>query len=235
MNGGLFPHKEKESDMNPVLQAIQTRKSIREYSEIPVPEETIREILEAAERAPSSKNTQPWKLFLVTGNALSALREDYGKAFDAGKVPELELSCKLFPLYRDRAMNLGKAIFEYKGILREDKEKRRLHDRANFEFFNAPQIFILAVNKKAYHEITLMDSGIFASHLMLAIHGAGLGCCPQTSTINYPDILRKHIPHSEDLRFLMIFPFGKPREGSHLNEFHTEREPIDSWFTEIRD
>ncbi|MDR1760764.1 MAG: nitroreductase [Fibrobacter sp.] len=221
--------------MNPVLQAIQSRKSIREFSEVPVSEEIIREILETAARAPSSKNTQPWKLFLVTGNALSALREDYGRAFDERKEPELELSNTLFPAYRDRAMNLGKAIFAHKGILREDKEKRRLHDRANFEFFNAPQIFMLAVNKEAYHEITLMDCGIFASYLMLAIHGAELGCCPQTSTIIYPSILRKHIPHSEDLRFLMIFPFGKPREGSRLNEFHTEREPVASWFTEVRD
>ena len=50
--------------------AITSRRSIRAFLPTPVPEATVREILEVASRAPSGTNTQPWKVLrarLVTG------------------------------------------------------------------------------------------------------------------------------------------------------------------------
>jgi len=47
------------------LQAILTRKSVREYTTQPVPDEMVREILEAAMQAPSAMNRQPWHFILV--------------------------------------------------------------------------------------------------------------------------------------------------------------------------
>ncbi len=44
--------------------AITSRRSIREFSNTPVPKELIMKILEAGIHAPSSKNSQPW-FFLV--------------------------------------------------------------------------------------------------------------------------------------------------------------------------
>ena len=48
------------------IQAIETRRSIRKFKPDSVPQELIRQALEAARIAPSSKNDQPWK-FLVLG------------------------------------------------------------------------------------------------------------------------------------------------------------------------
>lgn len=219
--------------MNSILKTIAERKSVREFSPERISKTNLQNILEAVRRAPSGKNTQPWKLFLLSEEPLEALRKDYCNAFDSEKPAAAEINTSLLLPYKNRAMELGRQIFAHKGILREDKIKRKAHDRANFEFFNAPQIFVLAVDKNAYHEGTLMDCGIFAGYLMLAIDGAGYGCCPQTSTIIYPDILRNHIPHSENFLFLMIFPFGKALPESKLNLFRSDREPVSSWFSEI--
>ncbi|MFW5803718.1 MAG: nitroreductase family protein [bacterium] len=49
------------------LDAIMTRRSIRNYSNKKVTEEQVRKILKAAMFAPSARNQQPWH-FIVTSN-----------------------------------------------------------------------------------------------------------------------------------------------------------------------
>lgn len=48
------------------LEAIRTRKSIRNFLDNPVPLDLIRQILEAGARAPSGGNKQPWRFVVVT-------------------------------------------------------------------------------------------------------------------------------------------------------------------------
>ena len=49
---------------------VAERRSIRGYKPDPVSKEVIQEIIEIAKGAPSSMNTQPWHLFVVTGEPL---------------------------------------------------------------------------------------------------------------------------------------------------------------------
>ena len=56
--------------MNDVLKAIYERRSIREYTDDPVPEEYILEILKAGSWAPSGLNNQPWRFAIVTDPGL---------------------------------------------------------------------------------------------------------------------------------------------------------------------
>jgi nitroreductase len=60
-----------------VLEAIHTRRAVRLFSEQPVPQDVIEQILRAGMRAQSSKNTQPWLFIVVrereTLTALSTL------------------------------------------------------------------------------------------------------------------------------------------------------------------
>ena len=48
----------------------QTRRSIRGYKSTPVPRALIDEILSVAKAAPSSMNTQPWHVHVLTGAPL---------------------------------------------------------------------------------------------------------------------------------------------------------------------
>lgn len=52
-----------------VEEAVKTRRSIRKYKNIPVPKELVERILQAGMMAPSSKNRQPWKFIVVSGQA----------------------------------------------------------------------------------------------------------------------------------------------------------------------
>jgi long-chain acyl-CoA synthetase len=61
---------------NPVLQAILTRRSIRHFSDRPIPEETLRMILRAGIQAPTGHNLQTWRFtVLQTKEAIHKLRE----------------------------------------------------------------------------------------------------------------------------------------------------------------
>ncbi len=51
------------------IEAIESRRSIRKYLEKAVPQELIEKVLEAATKAPSSENRQPWKFVVAEGKA----------------------------------------------------------------------------------------------------------------------------------------------------------------------
>ena len=48
-----------------IIQALHTRRSIRKFEDKPVPEEMVRQILEAAMMAPSAGNAQPWRFIVI--------------------------------------------------------------------------------------------------------------------------------------------------------------------------
>lgn len=217
-----------------VLDLMKLRKSAREFEPYVATAAEVSAIVEGARRAPSSKNTQPWKLLLLQGETLAKLRESLCKKFDAGEAPAPELEASVLPQYRRRAVELGKSLFIYKGIAREDKEARRLHDRANFEFFNAPQVFALGVDREAYHSGTLVDCGIFLGYLLLAIEAAGFASCPQMSPLIYPQCFKEVLPEVDGTLFLCVVPFGKPLAGSHVNAFETTREEAEVWFRQLK-
>ncbi len=52
--------------MNEILQAIRKRRSVRKFTGEPVPESSLRAILEAGRWAPSGLNNQPWKFVVIT-------------------------------------------------------------------------------------------------------------------------------------------------------------------------
>lgn len=218
------------------IDAMKSRRSIREFEDTLVPMDVIEQLVEAAGNAPSSKNTQPWKLFLVQGAALEALRAEYCAAFDAGVPGKPEYTYSPNPLpdaWSHRARECGMGIFQHKGIGREDKEKRRAHDRANFEFFGAQQVFFLATEKNSYSYGTFLDCGLVFDNLMLGLTAQGFGSCPQFSTMSYPEILKKHIPGSENALFIAALPFGVPRKDSVVNGFQPKRLATAEWFKVI--
>jgi nitroreductase len=53
-----------------VSEAIQTKRAVREFQDIPLSQDDVEAILNAGRRAQSSKNTQPWRFIAVQDKAL---------------------------------------------------------------------------------------------------------------------------------------------------------------------
>lgn len=70
-----------------MLELIQRRRSIRQYTADPVADEHIRTLLEAAMSAPSASNRQPWEFVVVrdpgSRQALSQVHQYAGMLSDA--------------------------------------------------------------------------------------------------------------------------------------------------------
>jgi len=65
-----------------VSTAIQKRRSIRKFKDEPVSKELLIKILEAATLAPSGKNKQPWKFYVVLGNKRSEMVQAMQKGME---------------------------------------------------------------------------------------------------------------------------------------------------------
>ena len=72
--------------MNPVLEAIYSRRSVRHFTDEAVDSELITEILRAGSWAPSGLNNQPWRFAVVTDRQLKGQFEPltrYGRVIRA--------------------------------------------------------------------------------------------------------------------------------------------------------
>ena len=57
-----------------VCEAVASRYSCRAFLATPFPEKTVRDIVEAAARAPSAGNMQPWRVYALAGKRVEELR-----------------------------------------------------------------------------------------------------------------------------------------------------------------
>ena len=69
--------------MNPKLQPLFNRRSIRAYTDEPVTEETVRDLLEAAMAAPSAVAKDPWHFYVVRDQAV---RDEIADALPNGQM-----------------------------------------------------------------------------------------------------------------------------------------------------
>ncbi len=83
---------------------IRTRREIRDYVDKPIPDESLRKILEAGRLAPSSKNSQPWHFVVIknketlekiasltpTGAHISKAPLAIAVLMDGAKLPEVD-------------------------------------------------------------------------------------------------------------------------------------------------
>ena len=77
-----LPMKPTPEQTAAVDAAIVTRRSLRAFLPTPVARESIESILEVAARAPSGTNTQPWKVYVLTGGAKTELSRKVASAYD---------------------------------------------------------------------------------------------------------------------------------------------------------
>lgn len=72
-----------------MLSAIQNRRSIRRFSDRPVPRELVEEVLLAGTQAPSSKNRQPWRFIVAAGEEKERLLTAMARGLERERVSPL--------------------------------------------------------------------------------------------------------------------------------------------------
>lgn len=212
-----------------LAQAIESRRSIRGYRPIPVPRETLRQILELAIRAPSYDNAQPWGFTILGGKVLTDLREALQQAFLAGVEPHPD-----FPLetvggvHKTRYVEVVKSLFQLLGIAREDKEKRMQWMLKMIRFFDAPNAIIVTVDAEFSGHYSMFCLGTISQNIALAAVNLGVGTCLDVAAIVYPEVIRRIAEIPESKKVAIGIAIGYPDWDFPANELRSTREPLEN-------
>src|SRR5438270_1532308 len=69
----VTPEVRDQRPLADALEAIRTRRAIKEYLDTPIPKEWIEELLDAAHWAPNHKLTHPWRFHVFSGEGREQL------------------------------------------------------------------------------------------------------------------------------------------------------------------
>jgi nitroreductase len=205
---------------------VMERRSIRGYKKDPVPRQVLDEIAELAKRAPSSMNTQPWHMHIITGEPLERIREDNTKNMLAGIPPKRDFIMKedYEGVHRQRQVDIAIQLFEAMGIQRDDKARRTDWVMRGFRQFDAPVSIVLTYDK--YLEpaaISQFDIGAVSYGICLAAWERGLGTVINGQGIMQSDVVRKHAGIPDDQCIMICIAMGYPDEAFSANAVKSVR------------
>ena len=218
--------------MNPVDEAIQSRRAVRAFLPTPVPVETVRHLLAVASRAPSSSNTQPWNVYALTGEPKERLSAAILKARreepEAHK-PEYQSYMKEWrEPYLARRRATGWGLYNLVGVSKGDREGARRQMERNYVFFDAPVGLIITLDRDL--ELgSWVDLGTFLQNIMIAARGHGLHTCPQAAFMDYHTIIRDQLGVSEREIVICGMAIGYEDTSKPENSLRLERAPVDAF------
>ena len=226
------------TDPASVTAAIESRFSARAFLPKPVPRELIAELLRLASRAPSGTNTQPWKVYVLTGATRDEVVRQVCAAHDAmaanpALAAEYREEYDYYPEkwvspYIDRRRENGWTLYGHLGITKGDKDKMHAQHQGNFRFFDAPVGLIFTIDR-VMGRGSLLDYGMFLQNLMLAARAHGLHTCPQAAWNGYARIIRPLIGAGEGEMMVCGMSLGYADESARVNSYQTTRVTVDEF------
>ncbi|RSE35446.1 nitroreductase [Acinetobacter junii] len=221
-----------------VDEAITSRHSVRAFLDTPVDVQTIKDILSVASRAPSGTNTQPWKVYVLTGNKRAEMIERVCAAqLELFQKPELAKQYKeTFAYYPenwispfiDRRRANGWGLYGLLGIQKGEKEKMAAQQLRNFQLFDAPVGLFFTVNK-AMGIGSKMDISMMIQNVMVAAKARGLDTCPQAAWNHFYPIVLDVLGAPDDEELICAIALGYADPDHIVNTFITPREPVENF------
>lgn len=211
-----------------VSEAVDRRVSVRAYLDKPVSGETVRELLLAAQRAPSGGNLQPWRVHALTGAPLEGLKAKVAANL-AGETPEYDVyPADLWDPFRTRRFQCGEDLYATIGIPREDKPARLQQLFKNTQLFGAPVGLFFSLDRKLGPP-QWSDVGMYMQTLMLLATERGLATCAQEFWARYPKTVAEHLGLPDDRMLFSGMALGWPDDSAPINSLRTRRDPFEVW------
>lgn len=217
-----------------VDQIITERRSVRAFLPDLVASEDIQRILEVASRAPSGSNTQPWKVYVLTGDSLTQLSEKilHAHQHPSAEEPHTE-EYNYYPVkwvspYLERRRKVGWDLYALLGLARENKQGMHAQHGRNYAFFDAPVGLIFTIDR-VMEQGSWLDYGMFLQNIMLAAKARGLDTCPQAAFTQYHKIIREQLQFPENEMLVCGMALGYADTSKVENTLVTERESVSAF------
>ena len=217
-----------------VSEALDSRMSCRAFLPDRVPEATLRQILEAARRAPSGGNLQPWYVDALTGVPLAALVERVRPLIaqhPLGYEPEYPVyPSPLGEPYRTRRFQNGEDLYATIGVPRGERQARLRQFARNFAAFGAPVVLFICIDR-GMGSAQWADIGMFMQSVMLLAREHGLHTCPQESWSGWYREVAEAIGLPAHRMLFSGIALGYRDESAPINRLRTSRVPLTEFAT----
>ncbi|TVP91660.1 MAG: nitroreductase, partial [Pseudomonadaceae bacterium] len=205
---------------------VNGRRSIRAFKQQAVPLTVLEEVIGLATRAPSSMNTQPWHLHVVSGEPLDRIRAENTERMIKGVPPSKE--SRGIGAYegehRQRQVDIAVQLFQAMGIARDDKEKRQDWILRGFRQFDAPVSIVVTYDRVLKDgDIAQFDCGALVNGLVNAAWSRGLGCVVNSQGIMHSPVVREHAGIPEDQVIMICVAMGYPDDDFPANAVVSKR------------
>lgn len=221
-------------DFQIIDRAITARRSVRAFLDAPVDTAIIREILQVAARAPSGTNTQPWKVYVLTGAAKERLSAEIIETFnDPAKLAEHHEEYDYYPSewiepFIGRRRKVGFDLYGLLGLGKDDKAAMKAQHARNYEFFDAPVGLIFTIDR-VMGRGSMLDYGMFMENIMVSAIGHGLATCAQAAFNQFHGIIEKQLNLPANEAVVCGMALGYEDKKDIVNTLKTTRVPVDEF------
>jgi iodotyrosine deiodinase len=202
-----YPDEEMVTRAAGFYHQVRRRRTVRDFSDRPVPRRVIEQCLLAAGRAPSGANMQPWRFVVVSDPAVKRqIRE-------AAEAEEREF-------YESRA---PQEWLEALAPLGTSADKPFLEIAPYLIAIFAESYGVLAGGRKVKNYYVQESVGIASGFLIAALHNAGLATL--THTPSPMAFLNKILERPDNERPFLLLVVGHPAEGAMVPDI--EKKSLD--------
>jgi len=205
-----------------VTEALNARRSTRAFLPTPVEKDNLSAVLEAAARTPSWANSQPWEVFVATGDTQQRIREAFLEkhAQKAEATPEMPRPTQWTEAAKNRQQQLRP------GMVRDCGEAADQFVALNQAMFYAPAGIYICMDK-VLSEWSLYDIGAYSQSIMLAASEQGLATIPAINMVLFPDVLKRELQIPDNLKVTVGIAIGYADQAHAINNFVSDRSPLD--------
>src|ERR1700743_1316348 len=206
---------------------VHSRRSVRGFKKRPVPRAVIEEIIEVAKRAPSSMNTQPWHVHVLTGAPLEEVRRRNMEEMVAGAKAKRDIVShgEYEGVHRGRQVDIAKKLFGAMGIARDDKPMRQDWVLGGVRPFDAPVSLVLAYDRVLDPgAVCHFDLGALCYGIVLAAWDRGLASGINGRGSTRSDIVREVAGIPDDQVIMTCVAMGYPDEAFPANGVRSDRQ-----------
>ena len=186
-----------------LFEAIYSQRAIRHLKPNPVPEETIRKLIEAATKAPSGGNSQPWKFIVIRDRPTKVrISEYYLRSWEAAYGSQAASPPSIQARVRSSADHLARNMAD------------------------APVLIMACVQHDGSPSTMARGSSIYPAvqNLLLAARGLGLGSVITTLHRRYEAEIKSLLGIPDNVETAALLPVGYPEEGDQYGP--TQRAPV---------
>jgi nitroreductase len=212
-----------------VDDVLRSRRSVRAYKPDPVSRDVVLEVLRVAATAPSLSNTQPWRVYVLTGAPMKALGDAVVAAFQSGSFPPpAHFPNPLPKVFGERQQDYAARHYGALGIDQKDMAARSLHTQRNFSFFGAPVGLFFTVDRRLTTH-SWVDLGLFIQNVMIAARARGIDTCAQVSFARFHELIAERLEIPPEEVTVCGMSMGFADTSATVNQIRMPREPVENF------